>query len=79
MRFGFSLVGLLVALAIVVVLVKKQLYAPSVALPPATQQVVPDTGKAVNVKEQSQQVQQQVKQQVESLMQQPRSMPEDDK
>ena len=77
MRFGFRLVVWLVALAIVFVMVKKQLSAPSVALPPVAQPVAPDSGKAANVREQSRQVQQQVKQQMESLMQQPRPMPED--
>nr|WP_024539952.1 hypothetical protein [Comamonas badia] len=77
MRFGFSLVGLLVVLAIVAILVKKQLHAPSIALPPAAGQGAVNAAKPTSVKEQSQQVQQQVKQQMESLMQQPRAMPED--
>ncbi|OJU89607.1 MAG: hypothetical protein BGO13_10665 [Burkholderiales bacterium 66-5] len=77
MRFGFSLVGLLVALAIVAILVKKQLHAPSIALPPAAEQGAPAAADAASVKAQSRQVQQQVKQQVESLMQQPRAIPED--
>lgn len=78
MRFGIGLIGLLVALAIVAVVARKQLGATRSALPPAVQEVAPGAGKPATVRDQSRQVQEQVKQQVESLMQQPRPMPEDD-
>ena len=81
MRAVFGLVGLVVALAIVGVLAKKQLAAtrtpvPSLQLPaePGGATAPAPTG---TVREQSQQVQQQVKQQVEALMQQARPMPDD--
>ncbi|GKS84587.1 MULTISPECIES: hypothetical protein [unclassified Acidovorax] len=81
MRMGFGLVALLVALAIVGLLVKKQLGATRSAVPvvsvPGAQP--PASGaSAATVREQSQQVQQQVKQQMEALMQQARPMPEDE-
>ncbi|MBS0507420.1 MAG: hypothetical protein JSR53_08585 [Proteobacteria bacterium] len=67
MRLGFALVGLLIALAIVATLVKKQLGATRIAVPPAAQ------GQGAP----GQQLQQQVKQQMDALMQQPRAMPDD--
>ncbi|GKS98476.1 hypothetical protein AVKW3434_03830 [Acidovorax sp. SUPP3434] len=81
MRMGFGLVGLLVALAIVAVLVKKQMGAtrasvPVIAVPGA--QPPASGASAATVREQSQQVQQQVKQQMEALMQQARPVPEDE-
>ena len=81
MRAVFGLVGLVVALAIVAVLAKKQLGAtrtplPSLQLPAASDSAVAPA-PAGTVREQSQQVQQQVKQQVEGLMQQARPMPDD--
>ena len=78
MRTGFGLIGLLLALAIVAVLVKKQMGATRVAVPPAVQGLpAPAEGAASTVRAQSQQVQQQVKQQMDALMQQPRTLPED--
>lgn len=78
MRTGFGLIGLLLALALVAVLVKKQMGATRVAVPPAVQGLpAPAEGAASTVRAQSQQVQQQVKQQMDALMQQPRSLPED--
>ena len=79
MRMGFGLIGLLVALAIVAVLVKKQMGATRMAVPPAVQGLpAPADGAApATVRAQSQQMQQQVKQQMDALMQQPRPMPED--
>ena len=87
MRAVFGLLGLVVALAIVGVLAKKQLAAtrtpvpslqlpavPGGAAPPAPPAPPAPTG---TVREQSQQVQQQVRQQVEGLMQQARPMPDD--
>ena len=78
MRTGFGLIGLLLALALVAVLVKKQMSATRVAVPPAVQGLpAPAAGAASTVRAQSQQVQQQVKQQMDALMQQPRTLPED--
>ena len=89
MRGVFGLVGLVVALAIVGVLAKKQLAAtrtpvPSLQLPvasggAATLAPAPAPAPAGTVREQNQQVQQQVKQQMEGLMQQARPMPDDSK
>ena len=77
MRAMFGLVGLVVALAIVGLLVKKQLSATRTPVP-ALQTAAPASAPTGTVREQSQQVQQQVKQQVEGLMQQARPMPEDE-
>ena len=78
MRTGFGLIGLLLALALVAVLVKKQMGATRVAVLPAVQGLpAPAEGAASSVRAQSQQVQQQVKQQMDALMQQPRTLPED--
>ena len=86
MRALFGLVGLVVVLAIVGLLAKKQLAAtraPVPALQPATGSAAPASEPTGTVREQSQQMQQQVKQQVkqqvEGLMQQARPMPEDEK
>ena len=82
MRAMFGWVGLVVALAIVGLLVKKQLAAtraPVPALPAAAGTADPAPGPTGTVRAQSQQMQQQVKQQMESLMQQARPMPEDEK
>ncbi|MBL8370805.1 MAG: hypothetical protein JNK28_05395 [Burkholderiaceae bacterium] len=76
MKGIFGLVGLLVALAIVGVVVKKQLDTSSQRVP-ALAPAVPGgaaSAPATTVREQSQQVQQQYKQAVEGLMQQPRPM-----
>ena len=83
----FGLVGLVVALAIVGVLAKKQLAAtrtpvPSLQLPAASDGAAtpaPAPAPAGTVREQSQQVQQQVRQQMEGLMQRARPMPDDSK
>ena len=72
----FGLVGLLLALVIVGVVVKKQLDTTTQWVPALTP-VVPGgaaPAPAVTVREQSQQVQQQYKQAVEGLMQQPRPL-----
>ncbi|WP_298213148.1 hypothetical protein [Acidovorax sp.] len=82
MRALFGLVGLVVVLAIVGLLAKKQLSAtraPVPALPTATGAAAPASAASGTVREQSQQVQQQVKQQMEALMQQARPMPEEPK
>lgn len=83
MKGIFGFVGLIVALAIVGLVVRKQLASTQQALPqlaPAAGVAVPGASPgapAPTVREQSQQIQQQVRQATESVMQQPRPMPED--
>ena len=80
MRGVFGLVGLVVALAIVGVLAKKQLASTRTPVP--SLQTAPgavEAASAPTVRDQSQQIQQQVKQQVEGLLQQTRPMPDDEK
>ena len=79
MRAVFGLVGLVVVLAIVGLLAKKQLSATRAPVPALQTAPGADPASAppVTVRDQSQQIQQQVKQQVEGLMQQARPMPED--
>ncbi len=81
MKGIFGLVGLLVALAIVGVVVKKQLAATQQSVPalavPAPPGGSASGAHAPTVREQSQQIQQQYKQAIEGAMQQPRPMPED--
>lgn len=79
MRGLFSLVGLLVVLAAVGLLVKKQMNAVRVAVP--SQQMPAETPALApsatgNVAQQSQQIQQQVKQAMEGAMQ-ARPMPDE--
>ena len=78
MRGVFGMVGLVVALAIVGVLAKKQLVSTQAVVPslqvPGAAPVPAPTG---SVREQSQQVQQQYKQALESALQQPRPLPDD--
>jgi hypothetical protein len=69
MRGVFGLVSLVVVLAIVAVLAKKQLGASSASLPVVPQTTGVSAAPAGNVAEQSQQLQQQVQQQVEGQMQ----------
>lgn len=71
MRALFGIVSLLVVLAIVGVLARKQLGGATAVVPGATPGATPQ--------QQSQQVQQQFKQSVEGAMQQARPMPEDTK
>ncbi|MFT4243325.1 MAG: hypothetical protein QM569_13710 [Acidovorax sp.] len=66
MRGMFGLVALVIVLALVGVLAKKQTAATT---PPA----VPDA----TVRGQSQQVQQQIKQQMDAIVQQPRPVPDE--
>ena len=68
-----GLLGLVLALVIVGLLVKKQMAAARAPLPP----LAPAASAPATVRAQSQQVQQQVKQQMDALMQQPRTLPED--
>ncbi|OYD49068.1 hypothetical protein [Acidovorax kalamii] len=79
MRAVFGLVGLVVVLAIVGLLAKKQLSATRAPVPAlqTAPGAAPASAPPATVREQSQQVQQQVKQQMEGLMQQARPMPED--
>ncbi|MDO9404249.1 MAG: hypothetical protein Q7T87_09475 [Polaromonas sp.] len=75
MRMIFGVASLLVALAVVGVLAKKQLAATRT--PVTVQQ--PAHAAPATVRQRSLDMQQQVKQAVESSLQQPRPMPEDDK
>ena len=87
MRAALGIVSLLLALAVVGLLAKKQLASTRSAVPvlvlvqPAAG--APDAGTGTgaappaNVRMQSQQVQQQYKQAVEGLVQHPRPMPDD--
>ncbi|MDR2332786.1 MAG: hypothetical protein LBE61_04815 [Burkholderiaceae bacterium] len=73
MRFGLGLVGILVALAVVGVLAKKQLGAARVAVPAPLS--VPSGGEGAphnshSVRDQGQQVQEQFRQQLDSALQQ---------
>ena len=68
-----GLLGLVLALVIVGLLVKKQMAATRAPLP----SLAPAASAPTTVRAQSQQVQQQVKQQMDALMQQPRTLPED--
>ena len=74
MRGLFGIVGLLLTLAIVGVLVKKQVSAVTTVAPPAGFASAP---AGATVQQQSQLLQQQVKQSVEATMQQARPMPDD--
>ena len=76
------MIGILLVLAVVSVLVKKQLGStqqaiPDLRVPPAATGASQAVAGQASVREQSQQVQQQVKQAVDALMQQARPMPED--
>ena len=82
MKGVFGLVGLLIALALVGLLVKKQLAATQQAIPalqlPAVQgEAGPDAAPATTVKEQSRQIEQQYKQAIEGAMQKSRPVPDD--
>jgi hypothetical protein len=72
MRTTFGILSLLIALAIIGVLAKKQMGALTVA--PAG---MPATSASATLPQQSQQIQQQVKQSVESTLQQARPMPDE--
>ena len=74
MRGLFGVVGLLLTLAIVGVLAKKNLSSVTTVAPPAGMASAPADA---TVQQQSQLIQQQVKQSVEATVQQVRPMPED--
>lgn len=87
MRFGFGLIGLLLAVVIVGVLAKKQLSASRPVVPSVVPAVAPlatgDSAQSVShpqaqsVREQSQQLQNQIRQQLDTTLQQPRAEPQD--
>ena len=74
MRGLFGVVGLLITLAIVGVLAKKNLSSVTTVAPPAGMASAP---AGATVKQQSQLIQQQVQQSVEATVQQARPMQED--
>ncbi len=73
MRAFFGIVGLLVTLAIVGILVKKQMTAVTTVAPPGVQALP----AGATPQQQSQNIQKQIGQTVENTMQQARPMPED--
>ncbi|PIQ56693.1 MAG: hypothetical protein COW02_00355 [Comamonadaceae bacterium CG12_big_fil_rev_8_21_14_0_65_59_15] len=80
MKAIFSILGLLIVVAITGFLAKKQLGSTAeiiVTPQDGTQISMPATTPGVTVQQQSQQIQQQVKQSLEAAMQQPRPMPDD--
>jgi Na+-transporting methylmalonyl-CoA/oxaloacetate decarboxylase gamma subunit len=83
MRAVFGVLSLLIVVAVIGVLAKKQLgslssNAPAAAPAAATAGVnLPTTTPGANVAQQSQQIQQQTKQVMEATLQQARPMPDD--
>jgi hypothetical protein len=78
MRIIFGLLGLIVVLAIVSILAKKQLNPVSeIKLPQVTGTPLIAVDPKASVQQQSQQIQQQIKQSVERSLQQARPMPDD--
>lgn len=77
MRAILGVLSLLIALAIVGVLAKKQMAGMTGSAPSSTEVSLPVTRPNATPQEQSQQMQQQVKQSVEAAMQQARPMPDD--
>ncbi len=78
MRIVFGLVSLVIVLAIVSVLAKKQVSAVGDIKVPQVSGAAPVTvDPNASVKQQSQQIQQQIKQTVEGAMQQSRAMPDE--
>lgn len=80
MRAIFSIVSLLIVVAIVGMLAKKQLGPVSATARPAQEGAIalPATSPGATPQAQSLQIQQQVKQQVETSLQQARPMPPDE-
>ena len=78
MRAIFGVVGLLLVLAIVGVLAKKQMKATSdLKIPASPGGVVIQVSPDANAQQQSQQIQQQFKAAAEAAVAQPRSMPDE--
>jgi hypothetical protein len=78
MRAVFGVLSLLVVLAVVGFLVKKQLAATTQALPGVSVPASGATGAApATVKNQARQTQEQFKQAIDAAVQQPRPMPDD--
>jgi hypothetical protein len=77
MRILLGLGGLLVVLAIVAVLSKKQLSTVNDIKVPTPAGASVSVNPNATVKEQSQQIQQQYKQAIDAAVQQPRAMPDD--
>ena len=84
MRAIFGVLSLLLVLAVVGLLVKKQLASNQQAIPGLTLPSSPSSGAqaaftkpAATVQEQSQNVQQQYRQAIDAAMQQPRSEPDE--
>lgn len=78
MKAMFGLLSLLLALAIVGVLVKKQMRGVSgPAITPSAGVIVPSTTPGATPQQQSQQIQQQFKQSLDAAMQPTRPMPDD--
>ncbi len=78
MRIVFGLIGVVVVLAIVAILSKKQLSAVGgIAVPPMPGVSAPAPDPNASVKQQSQQIQQQYKQAIEGALQQPRAIPDE--
>ncbi len=76
MRAVFGVLSLLIVVAVVAVLARKQLGANAIV--PANPGVaMPATAPGATVQQQSQQIQDQVKQSVEAAMQQARPVPDD--
>ncbi|MFI5446028.1 hypothetical protein [Polaromonas sp. UC242_47] len=78
MRAVFSILSLLIVVAVIGVLAKKQFSAAPVKASAADGAVsLPATTPGATPQQQSQQIQQQVRQTLENAMQQARPMPED--
>ena len=78
MRAIFGVLSLLVVVAVITVLAKKQLSPAPVKLAPADAGLaVPAPADGATPQQQSQQIQNQVRQSLETTMQQARPMPED--
>lgn len=83
MRAVFGVLSLLIVVAVIGVLAKKQLGSMSSTTPalvpaaPMAGAPMPATTPGANVAEQSQQMQQQTKQAMESMLQQARPMPDE--
>lgn len=80
MRTIFSVIGLLLVVAAVGLLAKKQLhtFAEIQPMPPdSNSSVLPTTTSGATVQQQSLQIQQQVKKSVEEALQQTRAIPDD--